>query len=71
VAWGDLGEAPLEALCSLSGAVALPLLSGAAMQAGWPQAVATQVTGSLRALADTGAPAAPRLRRRPCETYSV
>ena len=58
VAFGELGEAPLEALATLSGAVALPLLCSPAMQAGRPELVARDVADSLRKLADTGAPPA-------------
>ena len=54
VAWGELGEAPLEALCSLSGAVVLPLLSSPAAQAGWSEAVAFEVADTLRKLSDNG-----------------
>ena len=61
VAFGELGEAPLEALCTLSGAVALPLLCSPAMQAGRPELVARDVSDSLRKLADTGAPLAATL----------
>lgn len=54
VAWGELGEAPLEALCSLSGAVVLPLLSSPTAQAGWSEAVAFEVADVLRKLSDSG-----------------